>query len=603
MVADYGHDARESNEAASNAQHAAHETHKTNSPQQPHFHKIESPTPGAAARNDSPAPRGSQHRGPRDEGNGTTRSSRRGSMPSQQHSSTKQQERTQDVVTSPRFAAYSLDELSKLQTQEHELRKRLLAAERKVLGSETHASNGEVDKDAGGLDAREQGHQAQEGDDENDEGTSDDELLDAEQEADAEREARVERAMMAEAEYRRALAALDSHAGQSKNKGELKDTKPRVDERPTSSGAKATYLKQLNDAEVKKWSFEPTPSAIATDYVDALNYLTDKTPQLEEWRALLHMTEQQAAAKLKEDTTLRELDGYMRNSLAQLVAKGSDEGKLSKLFASEERKMPRHAWTRTGVALAGRIATFGAAATLTEAKARYEDGIKKAKGGIKAGASATKIKLVLDHIRDLHASLRKRLKETIDEHQTMIDAIPDNVAEDSTRSYKERLQDEMDEHLEIHGEHKYTTVILRNVIAKRVSKTNPPPSAFVATRKAPPAKGETDASTKGGDARAKLYDGKTLEGEVGRIHTSAFGGSKFTFVVFDDGKGGTEDIFCHLNDVVGGELKEGDRVQFTISYSPRNNKDKATKVTRLSATAAVASGDDEETEYDASTMW
>ena len=91
--------------------------------------------------------------------------------------------------------------------------------------------------------------------------------------------------------------------------------------------------------------------------------------ELEEWRALLHMTEQQAAAKLKEDTTLRELDGYLRNSLAQLVAKGSDEGKL---FASEERKMPRHAWTRTGVALAGRIATFGAAATLTEAKARFD---------------------------------------------------------------------------------------------------------------------------------------------------------------------------------------------------------------------------------------
>ena len=88
MVADYGHDARESNEAASNAQHATHEMHKTNSPQQPHFLKIESPTPGATARNDSPVPRGSQHRGPRDEGNGTTTpSSRRGSMPSQQYSS------------------------------------------------------------------------------------------------------------------------------------------------------------------------------------------------------------------------------------------------------------------------------------------------------------------------------------------------------------------------------------------------------------------------------------------------------------------------------------------------------------------------------------
>ena len=480
------------------------------------------------------------------------------------------------------------------------MRKRLAAAERKVLGHETHASNGEDDAGAGGPGGHEQDHQAEEGDDDNDEGASDDELLDAEQEADAEREARVERAMMAEAEYRRALAALDSHAGQSKNKGELKETKPRVDERPTSSGVKATYLKQLTDAEVKKWSFEPTPPAIATDYVDALNYLTDKTPELEEWRALMHMTEPQVTAKLKDSATMRELDNYMRNSLAQLVAKGSDEGKL---FASEERKIPRHAWTRTGAALAGRIASFGAAVTLTEAKARFEEGIKNAKGGIKGGASAIKIKLAIDRIRDLHASLPKRLKESIDVQQTIIDAIPDEVAEDSTRTYKERLQDEMDEHFEIHGEQKYTTVILRNVIAKRVSKAHPPPSAYVATRKAPLAKGETDTSTKGGDARAKLYDGKTLEGKVGRIHTSAIGGSKFTFVVFDDGKGGTEDVFCHLNDVVGGELKEGDRVQFTIAYSPRNNKDKATKVTRLSTTAAVASGDDEETEYDASTMW
>ena len=202
-----------------------------------------------------------------------------------------------------------------------------------------------------------------------------------------------------------------------------------------------------------------------------------------------------------------------------------------------------------------------------------------------------------------------RLKSAIDPLQMIVDAVPDHIKETADRSYKERLQDEMDEYLTKHGEPDYDTTTLRNVIAKRLSKAPPggpalhPTNAFAAS--AFDKKGNDD-----GGARAKRFDGKRVKGTAGkpmqgRGTPAAQGrpgieGTWFCFIKSEE----AGDIFCHSGDIAAGTMTEGCEVDFAISYDKRKGKDKATDVRVVASTAAVATeSDEDETEYDASTHY
>ena len=279
----------------------------------------------------------------------------------------------------------------------------------------------------------------------------------------------------------------------------------------------------------------------------------------------------------------------------QLVASESDEGQL---FANEERRLAetdtQHA--RSGIALARRIDTFGAAKSLTEAKTML--GKASAKYKILAGAMETKTKVTINNLIDVYNELPTKFRLALDLNEFIVSAIPDHVGESSRHTYKQRLQHEMNEHETIHGEPKYTPETLRNIIAERMANETDagwqgPPSDHLTTNAAVAGTG----GQQGNDARAKKYAGKDVTGTIGKVVNQKTGDSQFAFIKMDDGG---DDIFTHEGNLEdGGKLIEGARVTFNIVYSPRNNKDKAVKVVYLPRSAAVANG---EQEYDASSM-
>ena len=114
-----------------------------------------------------------------------------------------------------------------------------------------------------------------------------------------------------------------------------------------------------------------------------------------------------------------------------------------------------------------------------------------------------------------------------------------------------------------------------------------------------------------GGERAKRYGGKILYGTAGFQHDAKSGKGTYCFINIDSDTG--DDTFCHSNDVKGGALKEGDRVQFKLVSN--RGKDKAVDVSRIDeaasppptsppplVNAALTQTEDEEEAYEAPYM-
>ena len=209
-------------------------------------------------------------------------------------------------------------------------------------------------------------------------------------------------------------------------------------------------------------------------------------------------------------------------------------------------------------------------------------------------------KLKIDSLLTAHEDLPTRLKMAIDPMMMILDAVPDHIMETAERTYKERMQDQIDEYFEKHGEPEYDTTTLRNMIAKRLS-TAPPAGRALDSTNAFVAAGDKKGGTRDdGGKRAERLKDKRITGVLGKIITgkgSAFhAATTFSFITPDDGG---EAVFCHSSDA-DFEMDEGDQVEFGVTYSSAKGKDKAVKVRRVAHAAAVAS--DQEMEYDASSV-
>ena len=209
-------------------------------------------------------------------------------------------------------------------------------------------------------------------------------------------------------------------------------------------------------------------------------------------------------------------------------------------------------------------------------------------------------KLKIDSLFTAHEDLPTRLKMAIDPMVMILDAVPE-------RTYKERMQDQMDEYFEKHGEPEYDTTTLRNMIAKREAPqhgTTGWPRSRLDQRlrrgrrqEGRPGKGGTRDD---GGKRAERLKDKRIKGVLGAIITgkgsATHAATTFSFITPDDGG---EAVFCHSSDA-DFEMDEGDQVEFGVTYSSAKGKDKAVKVRRVAHAAAVAS--DQEMEYDASSV-
>ena len=351
----------------------------------------------------------------------------------------------------------------------------------------------------------------------------------------------------------------------------------------------ATIKPHLVDAEVKKFSLEPTRAELTTTLEDFLAYAARKHPLLLEWTKLARGPTDKAMATLALRTDLREADAWQRAALEQIVTAKTPDGQL---FAHEERTLAKTDIDKasSGVAYLGRLMGYGALTTLEQAKAHLDE--LKRKQTVVVGASEEKIKCAINNIIDGFNELPKRFSDAHDIQQVIIDSIPDSIMEDSTRTYKERLSHEMDEYRVIHNKDKYTVATLRDVIARRVNKTTAPPSAFVANR-------GRDNDGKNGDdggARAKRHEGKRIEGVAGEPRKDR-NGDLFTFLEVE----GEDDVFCHSGQVSGKMLEKGEKATFKLKYQASKASYTATNVQR------IEDSDDEESaaaanEYDASEM-
>ena len=605
MVADQGPDPSDDEESSTHDKRTPQKLHTPKSSSEEPKIKIESPVPAAARRHDSPLPRSPLQRTRRNE---VDMHGSRPGVATSQNMGTIQQMSLDELISLRRAERDTTNELAKAQRRLERLSHRMgWSPETKrtieQLASKQHAARGDAARGAA-REAREREPEHHESSDDSDDGSSsssEDDSRDGTEEP--------EQQTPIDDEIEEAYAkirAMRMQKAPQPPKTRPAATKDAPTPTPTTVPKTLERLKPLSDAEIKRLSFEPTRESISTDYVDALTHLAQKHAALAEWRALLGKSQDEIDKALSTRADLETADRYAHGALTQLVSKGSESGKL---FANEERKLARAATstTSTGAALARRIANFGAAKTLTEAKQRFEDEGKKSR--LSAGDRVEVTKLKIDRLIDLHEDLPQRLKAAIDPQQVIMDAIPDSITEDAQRSYKQRLQDQMDEHLETHGEPQYDITTLRNVIAKRLSTARASDiasHAFVATG----GDGKKGGAGDDGGKRAKAFDGKRAKGTIGEVKTGrgmpasdgkpAREGSRFCFIT-DTSMGG--DIFFHLSDAHDRvtDFEEGDSVDFKITYDARKGKDRAVDVKLIESAAVASAGGDEE--YDASTMW
>ena len=522
----------------------------------------------------------------------------------------------------------SLDELISLRRAERDTTNELAKTQRRLqrlsrtmgwspetkraieqIASKQHAARG--DGGAAGKARERDNEQHESSDNSDDDGTSESEdggsEEDEERELQAHEDAEAERAEM----LLRERMEVERMALKARPKTRPPTTKPEPAPSHTTLRADAKFT----TTEVERYSFEPTRDEIGTTFVDALQHAGGKHHLLDQWTRLLDKSEAEATAIIATRPDLQEADAVMSSYLSQLVTGDTDEGKL---FATQERKLFRidKARSRSGIALAKRISSYGALTTLKESTEYLKEKVKE--HTLKPGMSKATVKVHLDAVVTAHAELTPRFASAIDLPQLLLDCVPESIGMDAAGSYKDRLSVELDEHHAYHGEDKYTIDQLRDGIAVRVSSAKAAAPRQPSLRTFPMERAEdTNAMVAGtrnpnddDGARAKRFDGKRVKGTAGkpiqgRGSPAANGrpeleGTWFCFIKSEE----AGDIFCHSNDIASGKLSEGCEVDFKIVYDKRKGKDKAADVRVRASTAAVATESDEgEEEYDASTHY
>ena len=510
MVADYGHGPGDDQEPTQHARQRSPQIPTSTASPIRHTFKTESPSSMAMQRNDSPAPHSSARRNQAAAVDGTPAAPSRGSA-SKQDSVKQQSEHTPQMhgaatrrttkslgsAAEGQLAALEL-ELREAQLKAQSMAEKLRhahAAQRHDTHDDEHARERQ-ERDKTKEDDAEGGAASASDDDEH--MTEDEELATEQLKVLADEMARIKRTFLTKPSTKRSPS-----------------TKPLPPPPPPLMymGGQYEYLrglKELNSAEIEKYSFEPNRTNILTAYPDALQHLGKKHPTLDEWINLLDKDETEAKLLIKARPDLGEADRYMQTCISQLIAKKSEEGQL---FADQERALYRNDKARasSGLALANRLKAYEAVKTLKDAKKTVKAALDKNK--LAAGMTENKCKVKLNRLLDAHHELPPKYASAIDPMQLLLEAIPTGIMEDSSRSYAQRLSDEMDEHLSLYGTEKFTTTALRNAIALRMSTVPAPSNVFVATttKKKPDATGTAGT----GDARAKRLAGTELTGTVG----------------------------------------------------------------------------------------
>ena len=220
--------------------------------------------------------------------------------------------------------------------------------------------------------------------------------------------------------------------------------------------------------ERTQFKFEPTRAGIATTLTDFIAFLSKKHTACLEWRAMLMAGESVdgAMAIIESDYTLTKVDRFMHASITAVIDKST---KLGTLFTDEERELDSKDQRKasSGFALVARLDGFQAIEELEEAR----EHIKKvlAKHVLKAGAEEADTKTKINRIRDGQKELPAEMRAVMPLMTMIIDAVPDSITEDISRTFKQRLHQERTEYKKLNGgKEKHTIEELKTIIATRL---------------------------------------------------------------------------------------------------------------------------------------